>query len=171
MCCIQEWQLWLSYFGSYFLLFCLKYNLCPLCYSNTLLNILMVLGRNVEQDEMMWRIQEWQLWLSYFWCYLFVIFDSDYALISCQLCKLNTFGIFLWYLVKNVAEDVMTCWVQEWQLWLTYFWSYLPFLYLNLISCPYCNSSTLHNILMILGRNVEQDDTTYHLQEWQLWWG
>ena len=34
-----------------------------------------------------------------------------------------------------------------------------PFLHLNLISCPLCNLNTLHNILMILSRNVEQDET------------
>ena len=30
-------------------------------------NILMVLHRNVDQDEMTCCIQYWQLWLSYFW--------------------------------------------------------------------------------------------------------
>ena len=38
-------------------------------------------------------------------------------------------------------------------------WIYLPFFCLNLISGPLCNSNTLRNILMILGRNVEQDET------------
>ena len=32
--------------------------LCPLCNSNMIWNILMVLGRNVEQDETLCRIQE-----------------------------------------------------------------------------------------------------------------
>ena len=32
--------------------------LCPLCKSKTLWNIFMILGRNVEQDQMMCRIQE-----------------------------------------------------------------------------------------------------------------
>ena len=125
---------------------------CPLCNLNTLWNILMILGRNVDQDEMMCHIQDWQLWLSYFWSYHplfywkrfcvrsvtwipleyfsrtwqkcrtgpddmsrtrmttlpflhlalspFVIFDSDNPLILCPLCKSNTFGIFLWYLVE-----------------------------------------------------------------------
>ena len=36
---------------------------------------------------------------------------------------------------------------------------------LNLILGPLCNSITLHNILLILGRNVEQDKLTCHLQE------
>ena len=38
--------------------FYLKKILCPLCNSNTLWNILMVLGRNVEQDQTMCRVQE-----------------------------------------------------------------------------------------------------------------
>ena len=42
----------------------------PLCNSNTLWNILMVLGRIVEQDESMCCAQEWQLCLSYLWHYL-----------------------------------------------------------------------------------------------------
>ena len=37
-----------------------------------------------------------------------------------------------------------------------------------LISCPLCKSKTLWNISMIFGRNVEQDQTTCCLQEWQL---
>ena len=40
-----------------FLLF-LKLILCLLCYLNTLRNILMVFGRNVEQDEKMCCVQE-----------------------------------------------------------------------------------------------------------------
>ena len=34
-----------------------------------------------------------------------------------------------------------------------------------LISCPLCKSKTLLNIFMILGRNVEQGQTTCHAQE------
>ena len=34
---------------------------CLLCYLNTLWNILMILGRNVDQDEMTCCIQDWQL--------------------------------------------------------------------------------------------------------------
>ena len=34
-----------------------------------------------------------------------------------------------------------------------------------LISCPLCNSNTFWNILMVLGRNVEQEETTCCLQE------
>ena len=34
-----------------------------------------------------------------------------------------------------------------------------------LISCPLCKSKTLWNIFMILGRNVEHDQRTCHIQE------
>ena len=34
-----------------------------------------------------------------------------------------------------------------------------------LISCAFCKSKTLWNIFMILGRNVEQDQTTCGVQE------
>ena len=37
-----------------------------------------------------------------------------------------------------------------------------------LISCLLCKSKTLWNIFMILGRNVEQDQTMCHVQAWQL---
>ena len=41
--------------------------------------------------------------------------------------------------------------------WLSDFWSYLPFLCLNFISCLLCKSNTLWIILILLDRNVEQD--------------
>ena len=34
-----------------------------------------------------------------------------------------------------------------------------------LILCPLCKSKTLWNIFIILGRNVEQDQMTCHVQE------
>ena len=34
-----------------------------------------------------------------------------------------------------------------------------------LISCPLCKSKSLWNIFIILGRNVEQDQTTCGIQE------
>ena len=56
-------------------LFCLKQISCPLCNSNTLRNILMVLGRNVEQDEMLCCVQErQQLCLSYLWRYVLLLY-------------------------------------------------------------------------------------------------
>ena len=39
---------------------------CPLCNLKTLWNILMKLGRNVDQYVMTCHIQDWQFWLSYF---------------------------------------------------------------------------------------------------------
>ena len=38
-------------------------------------------------------------------------------------------------------------------------------LFLKLILYPLCNSNTLLNILMVFGRNVEQDKTIYHIQD------
>ena len=43
----------------------------------------------------------------------FVIFDSYYVLISCPLCKSNTLWNIFMILDRNVAQDEMTCRVQE----------------------------------------------------------
>ena len=40
---------------------------CPLCNLNTFWNILVILDRNVIQDQMTCHVQERQHWLSYFW--------------------------------------------------------------------------------------------------------
>ena len=41
-----------------------------------------------------------------------------------------------------------------------------PFvLFLKLILCPLCNSNTLRNILMVFGRNEEQEEMTCCEQE------
>ena len=50
----------------------------------------------------------------------FVIFDNDYALISCPLCKLNNWNIFI-MLSRNVEHGKMVCHIQEIQHWLFYF--------------------------------------------------
>ena len=42
-----------------------------------------------------------------------VIFDSDFALISCPLCNLNSLWNILMILGRNVEEDKTTCGVQE----------------------------------------------------------
>ena len=94
----------------------------------------------------------------------FVLFEKD----SCPLFNLNTLWNILMVLCRNVEQDQTMCRIQEWQLCLSYFWHYLPLLYLTVISCPLCKSKTLWNIFMILGRNVEQDQTKCHIQEWQL---
>ena len=43
----------------------------------------------------------------------FVIFDSDYALISCPLCKANTLWNIFMILGQNVEQDETTCHIQE----------------------------------------------------------
>ena len=43
----------------------------------------------------------------------FVTFDSDYALISCRLCKSNTLWNIFMILGRNVEQDKMTSRVQE----------------------------------------------------------
>ena len=87
---------------------------------------------------------------------------------SCPLCNLNTLWNILMILGRNEEQDQTMCLVQEWQLCFCCFWSYHPLFYLKKISCPLCNSKTLRNISMVLGRNVEQDQTTCRVQEWQL---
>ena len=63
---------------------------CPLCNTNTLLNILMILCRNVEQDEMTSCAQEWQLWLSSVFEFRFCVHSVTWI----------PFTIFWWYLVE-----------------------------------------------------------------------
>ena len=44
---------------------------------------------------------------------IFVIFDGDYALISCPLCKSNTLWNIFIILGRSVEEDKTTCHVEE----------------------------------------------------------
>ena len=87
----------------------LKLIVCRLCNSNTLRNILMIVGINVEQDEMTCPVQEWQKKTTLAFLLLvlspFVIFDSDYALILCLLCKSNTLWNIFMILGRNVEQD------------------------------------------------------------------
>ena len=172
----------------------------------------------------MCRVQEWQLWLSYFWRYLALLYLTVLIHWFCvRSASQRPFGIFLWYLVemknrtrrrvayKNYNYGFLTfgvislCFVWNgflicsitgipfrifdgtWQkcrigqdnALLTRMIT-LPFLLLQLspfvifdsdyalISCPLCISNILWNILMELGRNVEQDEMTCCIQEWQL---
>ena len=99
---------------------------------------------------------------------------SDFPLISCPVCKSKTLWNIFRILGRNVEQDQTMCCVQEWQLCLSYFWSYLPLLYyfdiiviIHLILCLLCKSKTLWNIIMILGRNVEHYQTMCRVQEWQ----
>ena len=68
----------------------------------------------------------------------------------------------------------MTCHVKEWQLCLSYFWHYLSLLCLKLIMhwfrVCYVKSNTFWNILMLLGSNEKQDQTTCHIQEWHFFY-
>ena len=67
-CHIQEWQLWLFLLLELSPLLVFEFDfLSLLCNTNTLRNILMMLGTNVEQDEMMCCIHEWQLWRDWGW--------------------------------------------------------------------------------------------------------
>ena len=118
-CHVQEWQLWHSFFWSYLPLFCLKQISCPLCNSNALQNILMAHGRNVEQDETTYRVQEWQLCLSNFWRYLPLLYLS----VIMYWFRVRSVSRFM-MLSRNVDQDKTV--VEEWQLWSSYFWSYLP---------------------------------------------
>ena len=127
-------------------------------------------GINVEQDQTMCGVQEWQLCLSYFWLYLPLLYLTVIIHWFCVGCvSQRPCGIFLMILVRNVEQEQTTWCVQEWQLCLSYFWRYLPLLYLTVIIHWFrvcCN--TLWNIFMLLGRNVEQDQRTCLVQEWQL---
>ena len=71
-------------------------------------------------------------------------------------------------LSRNVEQDQMTCHVQKYNSAFLIL-ALSPFVMSDsdypLISCPLCKSKTLWNVFMILGRNVEQDQTTCHVQE------
>ena len=139
--------------------------LCNALYkSKTLQNILMILGRNAEQDEVTCGIQEWQRWLSFFWSYLPLFFCCCFfKLISVRSVIGIPFGTFWWYLVEiRTKRDDMS---------LTRIIT-LPFLLLALsplvifesdnalILWLLCKSNTLWNILIILG-NVVQGDMSH----------
>ena len=108
---------------------CFVWNRFRVCsVTNTHGNILMVLGRNVEQNETTCRIQEYQLCLSYFWCYLplFCFWNWFYV-------HSNTLGNILMVFYRNVEQAETMCHIQEWQLCLSYFLCYHPLLYLTVI--------------------------------------
>ena len=93
----------------------------------------------------------------------FVIFDSDNPLILCPLCKSKT----LWNIEYRTGPDDISRTRMTTLSFLLLVLS--PFVMsdsdypLNL--CALCKSKILWNIFMILGRNVEQDQTTCCLQE------
>ena len=79
----------------------LTFGVIALCNSNTLWNILMVFGRNIEQTSI--RMTTLPFILLVF--SPFVIFDSDYALILCPLCILNKLWNIFMILDINVEQD------------------------------------------------------------------
>ena len=96
----------------------------------------------------------------------FVIFDSNDPLISCPLCKSKTLWNIFMILGRNVEQDQRTCSVQnDNSAFLTFgVISLMSDSDYPLISSLLCKSKTLWNIFMILGRNVEQDQMTCHVQ-------
>ena len=113
MCSIQEWQLSLSFFQSYFPLIVSDAISCPLCKFNTLWNIIMILHSYVEQVLTMCHVQEWQLSLSYFLSY-FSLMVSD--AISCLLHNLNALWYIIIILYSYDKQVLMMCCAQELQL-------------------------------------------------------
>ena len=72
----------------------------------------MVFGRNVENDNIFCTRMTAPAFLL-LELSPFVIYDSDYALISCPLCKLNTFWNIFMILGRNVERDKTMRHVQE----------------------------------------------------------
>ena len=129
---------------SPFVIFDINYTLisCLICKSNTLWNILMVLGRNIEQSKTTCCVQEWQLCLSYSWCYLLLVYLTVIMhWFHVRYVSQTPFGIFWLYLVvmKNRIKRYVTYKNDNFGFFFFFFfftfWSYRPFLCLNLISC------------------------------------
>ena len=109
-------DLWLSYFWNY--LPFVRNRFHGHSVTRIPFGIFLVLGRNVEQDET--TLPFLLLALS-----PFVLFDSDHALILCLLCKsLTLWNIFM--ILGKIVEQDETMLRTRMQLWLSYFWSYLP---------------------------------------------
>ena len=111
ICRIQERQLSLSYFLSYFPLIISDAFLCLLYNLNTLWNIIMILHSFVEQVMTICCVQEWQRWLSYFLMY-FPLMVSD--AIWCPLHNLKTVWNTIMILHSYVEQVMTMCRVQEW---------------------------------------------------------
>ena len=76
----------------------------------------MVFGRKIEQDKVAFpRTCTRMTTLPFLLLALspFVIFDSDYALILCPLCKSNTLRNTFMILGRNVEQYKKMCHVQE----------------------------------------------------------
>ena len=82
---------------GYLLLFCFWNWFHVRSVTNTLRNILMVFGRNVEQDEITCHEQEWQLCFSYFCCYLPLLYLTMILhLFRFSSVSRKPFGKYLW---------------------------------------------------------------------------
>ena len=106
--------------------------------------------------------------------------------ISCALHNLNTVWYNFMILYSYVEQVIMMCRVQEWQLSLSYFFSYFPLIVSDAILCQLHNLKNplvyyhdtlqlcrtgLENVLctrMTTHSYVEQVLTMCHVQEWQL---
>ena len=73
----------------------------------------MILGRNVEQDQTTSYTRMTTLSFLLLALSPFVMFDSDYPLILCQLCKSKTLWNIFMILGRNVEQDQTTCRLQE----------------------------------------------------------
>ena len=110
MCHIQEWQLLLSLFLSYFPLIISYAIQCPLYNLTTLLNIIMILHSYLEQVMKICHVQERQLSLSYFLSY-FPLIVSD--AISCPPNNLKTVWNIIMIPHRHVEQVMRMCCVQE----------------------------------------------------------
>ena len=110
MCRVQEWQLSLLYFLSYFPLMISDAISCPLLNLNTLWNIIMILHSYIEQVMTMCRVKERQLSLSYFLSYLPLIVSDA---ILCRLHNLKTVWNILMILYSYVEQVMRMCHIQE----------------------------------------------------------
>ena len=76
-------------------------------------------------------------------------------MILCPLCNSNTLWIILILLSRNLNR--MRRWFAYKMKPLAFlFFELFPLIVLEFDFVSFCNSNPLHNILMILGRNVEQ---------------
>ena len=107
MCRIQEWQLWLSYFLSYFPLIISYAISCPLFNLNTIWNITMILHRYVEQVMTMCHVQECQLSFLYFLSNLPLLVKPTMPSI------LNTVKNIFMRLYSTVGEVMTICLVYK----------------------------------------------------------
>ena len=106
MCRVKDWQLSLSYFLSYFPLIVSDAISCPLHNLKSLWYIIMIRYSYVEQVLMMFRVQEWQLSLSYF------LSDNPLIVSDAILCPLHNLKT-LWYIIMilyTYVEHILMMW-------------------------------------------------------------